>query len=130
MIHEDYLQILFKGINTVSGSSYRFDREVGNGRGYTDFIVSKGAADGTIVEFKMASNSDLNSNIKYQVPVYKKSNQIDNAITVIFYFSKDEQQRVISILKKQNRMDDEDIVMIDCSGNKPSASKVRKDEDV
>jgi len=62
--------------------------------------------------------------------VYKKSNQIDNAITVIFYFNKYEQQRVISILKKQNRMDDEDIVMIDCSGNKPSASKVRKDEDV
>lgn len=130
MIHEDYLQILFKGINTVSGSSYRFDREVGNGRGYTDFIVSKGAADGTIVEFKMASNSDLNSNMKYQVPVYKKSNQIDNAITVIFYFSEDEQQRVVSILEKQNRIDDEDIIMIDCSGKKPSASKVRKDEDV
>lgn len=129
-INEEYLQILFKGLNTITGSSYRFDREVGKGRGYTDFIVSKGAADGTIVEFKMASNSDLNSNIKYQVPVYKKSNQIDNAITVIFYFNKYEQQRVISILKKQNRMDDEDIVMIDCSGNKPSASKVRKDEDV
>lgn len=96
----------------------------------TDFIVSKGAADGTIVEFKMASNSDLNSNMKYQVPVYKKSNQIDNAITVIFYFSEDEQQRVVSILEKQNRIDDEDIIMIDCSGKKPSASKVRKDEEV
>lgn len=93
--HEDYLQILFKGVNTIAGSSYRFDREVGNGRGYVDFIISKGSADGTLVEFKMASNSDLNSNLKHQVPVYKKSNQIDNAITVIFYFSKDEQERVI-----------------------------------
>lgn len=129
-IHEDYLQILFKGVNTIAGSSYRFDREVGKERGYVDFIVSKGAADATIVEFKMASNSDLNSNLKHQVPVYKKSNQIDNAITVIFYFSKDERERVISILEKQNRIDDKDIVMIDCSGNKPSASKVRKDEDV
>lgn len=128
--HEDYLQILFKGVNTIVGSSYRFDREVGNGRGYVDFIISKGSADGTLVEFKMASNSDLNSNLKHQVPVYKNSNQIDNAITVIFYFSKDEQERVISILEKQNRIDDKDIIMIDCSGNKPSASKVRKDENV
>lgn len=128
--NEEYLQILFKGLNTIAGSSYRFDREVGNGRGNTDFIVSKGAVDSTIVEFKMASNPNLNSNLKYQVPVYKKSNQIENAITVIFYFNKDEQQRVVSILEKQNKIDDKDIVMIDCSGSKPSASKVKKTEDI
>ena len=129
-LNEDYLQILFKGTNTIAGSSYRFDREGGKGRGNADFIVSKGAADGTIVEFKMASNTDLASNLMYQVPVYKKSNQIDNAITVIFYFSDEELQRVKNILEKQNRQDDEDVVLIDCSGNKPSASKVRREEDV
>lgn len=130
VIHENYLQILFKGINTIAGSSYRFDREVGNGRGNTDFIVSKGAADGTIVEFKLASNPDLSSNLQHQVPVYKKSCQIDNSITVVFYFSKDEQQRAINILEKQNRIGDKDIIMIDCTSNKPSASKVRKKEDI
>lgn len=130
ILHEDYLQILFKGVNTIAGSSYRFDREVGNGRGYVDFIVTKGTADGTIIEFKMASNTDLDSNVLCQVPVYKKSNQIAHAITVIFYFSKEELQRVKNILEKQNRNNNKDIILIDCSGNKPSASKVRKDEDI
>ena len=129
-INEEYLQILFKGLNTIAGSSYRFDREVGNGRGYTDFIVSKGATDGTIVEFKMASNSSLANNLQYQVEVYKKSNQIDKAVSVIFYFNEDERQRAVKILTELNKLDDADIVMIDCSGNKPSGSKVRRKEDI
>jgi len=129
ILNEEYLQILFKGLNTIAGSSYRFDREV-DGRGRTDFIVSKGAVDGTIVEFKMASNSSLANNLQYQVEVYKKSNQIDKAVSVIFYFNEDERQRVIKILTELNKLDDADIVMIDCSGNKPSGSKVRRKEDI
>ena len=128
-INEEYLQILFKGLNTIAGSSYRFDREV-DGRGRTDFIVSKGAVDGTIVEFKMASNSSLANNLQYQVEVYKKSNQIDKSISVIFCFNEEERQRVIKILTELNKLDDADIVMIDCSGNKPSGSKVRRKEDI
>lgn len=128
--YESYLQILFKGVNTIASSSYRFDREVGNGRGFVDFIVTKGSNDGTIVEFKMATNSNLSDNLKCQVPVYKKSNQINNAITVIFYFSNEEFQHVKKILKKQKRLDDKDIILIDCSGNKLCASKLRRKEDI
>jgi hypothetical protein len=49
------LQILFR--LTWHGSTLDVNREVNNGRGAVDFKVSRGAANATLVEFKLASNS-------------------------------------------------------------------------
>src|SRR3712207_6984239 len=45
------------------------NREVNNGRGPVDFKVSMGSADKTLVEFKLASNSQLQRNLANQVAI-------------------------------------------------------------
>ena len=51
--------------------------EVNNGRGPVDFKASRGSADKTLVEFKLASNPQLKKNLLNQVDVYKKASQTD-----------------------------------------------------
>ncbi|MEO8271867.1 MAG: hypothetical protein ABI557_19245, partial [Aureliella sp.] len=55
------LQILFKLV--WEGSLSSVDAEVNNGRGPVDFKVSRGSTDKTLVEFKLASNSQLERNL-------------------------------------------------------------------
>jgi hypothetical protein len=101
-------------------------REANDGRGPVDFKVSKGAYDKTLVEFKLASNPQLERNLQNQVIIYQKASDAPKAIKVIFYFSRRELNRVNQILKKLNMSGSEDIVLIDArKDNKPSASKAR-----
>ena len=100
------------------------DAEVNDGRGPVDYSVSLGAADKTLVEFKLASNSQLTKNLKSQTKIYEKAGDAQSSITVIVYFSKEELAKVQRILKEVGRDKDETIVLIDArSDNKPSGSK-------
>ena len=90
-------------------------REVNDGRGPADYKISKGAKDKTLVEFKLASNPQLEKNLANQTKVYQKATDAKRAIRVIIYFSKLEFDRVVAILKRLDARSD----------NKPSGSKAK-----
>ncbi len=103
-------------------TEYDVNREVNNGRGAVDFKISKGAKDASLVEFKLASNGKLKKNLANQVEIYKKASGTDRAIKVILYFTAAEYEKVIGILNELGLQGCEDIILIDATANKPSAS--------
>ena len=108
------------------GTNYKVDAEPNNGRGQADFIVSFGQKNQNIVEFKLASNSNL-SHVFQQVQVYEAANCCDGSLIAIFYFSESEYQTAMKVVKDAGyeHSIDESIFLIDCrNDNKTSASKV------
>jgi hypothetical protein len=119
---EEDLQILYR--LTWRGTPSDVNREVNNGRGPVDFKVSRGSADKTLVEFKLAKNTQLQRNLANQVSIYEKANDAKRSIKVILYFTRTELARVQRILKALKLTHDPNIVLIDArNDNKPSASK-------
>ena len=99
-------------------------REANDGRGPVDFKVSRGSRDKTLVEFKLASNSQLERNLQKQTAVYQKASDAKRCIKVIIFFSQAERDRVERILKRLKLLKSEDVVLIDArNDNKPSGSK-------
>ncbi len=120
---ENDLQRLFRFV--WYGTSYKVDAESNNGRGQTDFIISKGQSNQNIIEFKLASNSKL-AHVFTQVEIYEAANCADGSLIVIFYFSEEEQVYSEQIIRDAGyeNMIDESIFLIDCrNDNKISASK-------
>ena len=89
-----------------------------------DYKLSNGADNATLIEFKLASNSELKQNLQHQVDIYKSANQTESALISIIYFTKSEFDRVQRILHELHLEDSVDIVLIDASP-KESASNVR-----
>ncbi len=121
---ENDLQRLFKYV--WYGTNFKIDAETNNGRGYSDFIISKGQYNQNIVEFKLASNSKL-SHVFEQVKVYEAANCAENSLIVIFFFSEEEYRSVNNIVKNAGCTEniEESIFLVDCRmDNKKSASKV------
>ena len=118
---ESDLQILFR--LTWEGTSSDVNREVNNGRGPADFTISRGRRDKTVVEFKLASNSQLKQNLQHQTKIYERASDAKRSIKVIVYFHKADSNKVQRVLKELNIEEDKGIVLIDASGSKPSASK-------
>lgn len=99
--------------------------EVDDGRGPADYKISRGAADKTIVEFKLASNSQLKRNLLHQVTAYKEASGAKSGLKVIIYFTESQLNKVRRILDELKLADSEDIILIDArADNKPSASKI------
>lgn len=108
------------------GTRSDFGAEANDGRGPVDFKISYGAKDKTLVEFKLAKNSQLKANLKNQVGIYEKASDAQKGIKAIFYFSAEELQRVTGILDALDLRGHRDVVLIDArNDNKPSASKAR-----
>lgn len=119
---EKDLQLLF-GLVCHESSIFDVNREVNNGRGPVDFKISKGNADKTLVEFKLANNKKLEQNLQKQVEIYQKANKTMSSFKVIIYSTKDENERVVAILNKIGLTGKENIVLIDGrNDNKVSAS--------
>ena len=119
---EKDLQILFKLV--WEGSPSSVDAEVNNGRGPVDFKVSRGSRDSTLVEFKLASNSQLERNLEKQIAVYQAANRTTQSFKVILFFTKAEESSVQRILRRLKADDGAGIILIDArKDNKPSASK-------
>ncbi len=119
---ESTLQLLFA--LTWRGTLSDVNREVNNGRGPVDYKVSRGSKDTSLVEFKLASNSQLRRNLMNQVSVYEQANQTKKSIKVICYFTEHECARVQALLADLGIDDDPNVVLIDArADNKPSASK-------
>ena len=120
------LHIMFRfcWVNTPSD----VNREVNNGRGPSDFEISRGRFDKSLVEFKLASNSKLKQNLAKQAEIYQKASDAQHALKVIVYFSASELARVKAVLKELGLQNDTNVVLIDArDDNKPSASNARPD---
>jgi len=119
---ESDLQLLFR--LTWIGTPSDVSREVDDGRGPADFKISRGAYDKTIIEFKLASNSQLKRNLKNQVAIYQKASDASKSMKVIIFFSKKERERVTKIMQELNIANHPNVILIDArSDNKPSGSK-------
>ena len=100
------------------------DGEANDGRGPSDFKISRGAKDKSLVEMKLAGNTQLERNLKNQSRVYEKASDAKRSVKIIIYFSVAERRRAEAILKRLKIERDEAIVLIDArADNKPSGSK-------
>lgn len=118
---EEHVQLLY--FLTWFGTPSDVNREPNNGRGPADFKISRGRRDKSLVEFKLASNTQLKRNLEKQVEIYEQANQTKKSLKAIVYFSQAELEKVNRILKELNLVGHPDIYLIDArSDNKPSAS--------
>ena len=113
---------------TWFASAFDVNSEANSGRGPVDFAISKGSANKALVEFKLASNSQLADNLQHQTQIYQRAHRTDRSVKVIIYYSEAELDRVNSILRRLSLEKDQSIVLIDArNDNKESASKVKTD---
>jgi len=121
---ESDIHIMFR--LTWFASSSAVSREANEGRGPVDFVISKGAFDKTLVEFKLASNTKLRQNLANQVAIYKKAHDTENSIKAILFFSEKEEKKVKKILEDLGISNEKYVVLIDArEDNKISASMVK-----
>jgi hypothetical protein len=121
---EEDVHILFRLI--WFGTQSDVSREVNDGRGPVDFKISRGRQDKTLVEFKLAGNSQLRRNLEHQTDTYQKASDARRSIKVIVYRSAEEFEKVRLVLKGLKLIDDPSVVLIDARrDNKPSGSKAR-----
>lgn len=119
---ESDLHILYR--LTWFATTSDVNREVNNGRGPVDYKISRGSKDRTLVEFKLASNSQLKRNLEKQTGIYEKASDTDRSIKVILYFSQTELDKVERTLRDLGLSGDRNIILIDArADNKPSGSK-------
>ena len=124
MRREADVQIMFRLVwrGTLSDVS----REVNDGRGPADYKISRGSADKTLLEFKLASNTQLKHNLVKQLEIYQKASDAAAGYKVIIYFTEQELARVEGVLRELGMDKDPNIVLIDArADSKPSASKAR-----
>ncbi|WP_445657741.1 hypothetical protein [Achromobacter sp. NCFB-sbj8-Ac1-l] len=118
---ESDLQIMFK--LTWFASDFSADAEVNNGRGPSDFLVSYGSGDKSVIEFKLAKNSQLEKNLQNQAEIYADASRATHPpIKVILYFKEAEFKKVQIILGRLKLDKSKDIVLINAAP-KASASK-------
>lgn len=119
---EKDLHLLFR--LTWFASPSDVSSEVNDGRGPVDFKISRGSLDKSLVEFKLASNTNLQRNLENQVEIYKAASDTTNALKVILFFTQEQEVKVSGILRKLGLKNNKDIVLIDGrDDNKPSGSK-------
>lgn len=119
---EEDVHILFR--LTWYATPSDVSREVNDGRGPADFKISRGSQDKSLVEFKLASNTQLKRNLKNQTKVYEKASDARKSIKVIFYFSAEEENKVKRTLKDLDLVGSPDVVLVDArADDKPSGSK-------
>lgn len=119
---EEDVHILYR--LTWFGTPSDVSREVNDGRGPADYKISRGAKDKTIVEFKLAKNTQLERNLKRQAEIYQKASDAQKIIKVIFFFSRAELNRLNAILKRVKLLGHKDVVLVDArQDNKPSGSR-------
>ena len=81
---ESDLQILFRLV--WFGTPSDAGTEANDGRGPVDFKISRGAKDKTLVEMKLAKNTQLERNLAKQLPIYQAASDAQNGIKAIIFF--------------------------------------------
>ncbi|MCX6752153.1 MAG: hypothetical protein NTZ87_01490 [Candidatus Nomurabacteria bacterium] len=121
---EDWVQRQF--LYVWGGTISDVYREPKKARGRADYIVSRGAPDKCVVEFKLASSSSLEQNLENQLNEYKRLNKAQHGLWIIVVFNNDEYQKLQIIIEKL-KLNREDIVIIDArKENKQAPSKMKR----
>ena len=120
---EEDLQILYR--LTWFASDADVSREVNDGRGPADYKVSRGSRDKTLVEFKLAKNTQLARNLANQAKIYERaSDATQPTLKAILYFDEQQLLKVQDILKRLEMETSPNIILIDAGeDNKPSGSR-------
>lgn len=106
------------------GTAFDINREPNNGRGPVDFKVSRGSTDKSLIEFKLASNSQLKRNLEKQIAAYERANGTQSSVKVIVCYTDRDHSRATTILDELRLTNEKSVVIIDArSDNKPSGSK-------
>src|SRR5207245_11722341 len=95
---EKDLHVLFRLV--WYGSPSDVTTEANDGRGPVDFKISRGSRDKTLVEMKLAKNTQLERNIEKKTEIYQIASDAGNAIKAVIFFTYEEQQRVLTSLLK------------------------------
>ncbi|MET0004371.1 MAG: hypothetical protein ABW087_12190 [Candidatus Thiodiazotropha sp.] len=118
---ESDLHILFR--LTWFATPSDVSREVNDGRGPVDFKVSRGSFDKSLVEFKLAKNTHLKRNLEKQAEIYQKASDASTAFKVILYFTDEEHEKTLRILRELKLQGNPSIILIDAiPESKPSGS--------
>ena len=120
---EEDLQILYR--LTWFASDADVSREVNDGRGPADYKVSRGSRDKTLVEFKLAKNTQLARNLANQAEIYERaSDATQPTLKAILYFDEQQLLKIQDILKRLEMETSPHIILIDAGeDNKPSGSR-------
>jgi len=105
-------------------TKFDLNREVNNGRGSADFVVSFGSGDKCVIEFKLASNKQLEHNLQNQLEIYKEANRTNCGVCVIVFTSDAEYKRMKGVLTRLGLDGNPRIIAINAIP-KISASKVQ-----
>jgi len=120
--NEDDFQVMFRLV--WYGTPSEVTREANDGRGPVDFKISRIKGDKTLVELKLAKNTQLKRNLAKQLETYAKASDAPHGIKGIVFFSEEEEERVRGILQELRMSKSPDIVLIDARrDNKPSGSR-------
>lgn len=120
---EDWVQRMFWLV--WYGSESDVNREPKNGLGETDFKISQGRKDKTLVEFKLARSTSLEKNLLNQLEKYKEVEKTDKGIWVIIFFNDEEQQKIQGIMTKHKLNGKEEYIIVDArKDNKIPPSKI------
>ena len=88
-----------------------------------DFKISRGR-DKTLVEMKLAKNTQIERNLEKQLPIYQAASDAQRGTKAIIFFTRTEEEHALGILDKLGILNHRDVVMIDArADNKPSGSK-------
>lgn len=121
-VREELVQLAFRLL--WYGSTKDVNREVNNGRGPCDFKISLGSGDQCIIEIKWASNTRIASNLACQARIYARANGTSNKISIVLYTKESELGQVMKIIQDKGLSLGSDVVLIDATPHKLSASKV------
>ncbi len=88
-INENGVQDLFRLVTQVYEEIYDLDisPEVDTCRGRLDFKISRGSKYKAIIEFKLDSNSNVEEGIKFQLPLYMKTENSKFGVFVLVCYS-------------------------------------------
>ena len=124
-IHNE--KILHKMFQLICYSSeFDINFEINNGRGAVDCKISKGSKDKTLVEFKLARNTKLKTNLKNQVGIYKQANNTDKAFHVILYFNKKEHALVKNAIDSLKNIDKDTFILINANNSDKQSASIFK----
>lgn len=119
---ESDLQTMFR--LTWCATAFDVNAEVNNGRGPVDYKISQGKKNAGLVEFKLASNTSLEINLRNQVAIYENASDTQRSLKVILHFNESELVKVLRILSNLGLSGNQDVILIDANrDNKTSASK-------
>jgi hypothetical protein len=107
-------------------------REVETGRGPVDFKFSAGWTARALVELKLAHSGSLKPNVKFQVPQYLRSEDVNCGFLVVFQFhDSDCRLELVQWIRAETQRISADTgrryepIFVDARKNKPSASQQR-----